>query len=272
MENNFHTVLETRFGIARDRRPDTIYSIEGIRLSTDEGAAELISRYAPLIKALEPGAAAAYFTCKLGTLCAGIHYGMARNVAWDFAPARWSVDLLVDEATQKTGVLFRFQEWNERPGPPVDTEREKWRVDVAAPLYGAVVRPIVEAVSRVAAIDSGHLWRLVPMYLRYYMEQAVAEEPENVPLKLAYEDDWRWLTKGLGGETFGRQANPLDVTFRTVAMPVADGQPDREVPMKTACCMYYRTEGGDYCYTCPRLKAEEREVRKQALRAKLQKR
>ncbi|ASA21748.1 (2Fe-2S)-binding protein [Paenibacillus donghaensis] len=65
---------------------------------------------------------------------------------------------------------------------------------------------------------------------------------------------------------FGLAKNPFNVVIRRIE---AIDDPAKKVMMRNRCCLYYRIEGGQYCYNCPRLKEAERaerrtEYRKQA--------
>ncbi|NQX67484.1 (2Fe-2S)-binding protein [Paenibacillus alba] len=266
MSSSLVHVIAEKFSVTTEFHPEPLFEIAGSRLSTEAGIEELVDAYSPLMLALEPAAAGVYFISRIAMLNGAMQYMVSHDELIDLAPELWTLQIYRHE---KGYVEFRYVlseiRWME--GPQSD-QISLWREERLSHWYEAHIRPIVEATSRAVEVDLTHLWRLFPMRLRYMFDQ-LEEATSSEELLKRYEEDWTFLTKGLSGDPFGRSRNPLDVKINFVDYPGAPGEPDKQLRMKMACCMYYRTEGGNYCYTCPRMKPEERAERKEQLRVKL---
>ncbi|RTE09369.1 (2Fe-2S)-binding protein [Paenibacillus whitsoniae] len=267
MKTEMIELLARHFGITPEPHEAPLYEIEGRRLVRADGMKEAIAAYAPLMKALEPAAAAAYLTGRLGNLNTAVHYMLAHDARIDLSPERWTLQIYQHE---RGYAEFRYvlSEIVELEGP-LSGQRSLWREQQLRHWYGNVMRPIVEVIAAAADMDITQLWRLFPMKFPYFHE-ALQKMPDHESIAQKFGEDYKFALHELDGEPFGRVRNPLDVTFCTVDYPAAPGQPDEQIRMKTSCCMYHRTEGGYYCYTCPRLKPEERAKRKEEMRAKLE--
>lgn len=261
------TLIEEKYGITQTPHPNPLFTLPGSLLQSDEGMEKLITTYMPLIKALEPAAAGAYIVGRLAALTAAMQYMLSMDELIDLSPDRWTLELY----THERGYFdFRFllHELVPLAGPEA-RQREAWRKERLTVFYRDHIRPIVEAVSRSAGLGTIQLWGFLPMYMKYAIDEWVVGMKE-ASIRERITDDWHYLSKELDTDIFGRTRNPFNVKFRMVNYPGAPGEPDRQLRMKTACCCYYLTEGGDYCYTCPRLTAIEREQRKTAIRAELE--
>lgn len=266
MSSSLQNAIAEQFGVTTEFHSDPLFAIAGSRLMTECGIQELISAYAPLMKALEPAAAGAYFIGRLSSLNLAMHYMLTQDELIDLAPELWTLQIYRHE---KGYIEFRYALHEIRPlEGPKDGERSAWREERLSHWYGTHLRPIVETTAQAVDMDLTHLWKLFPSRLRYmfdHLKEKAASEQE----KLRIEDEWMFVSKVLDGQVFGRSRNPLDVKFIYLDYPGAPGEPDSQLRMKTACCMFHRTEGGYYCYTCPRMKPVEREERKAQIREKL---
>ncbi|MZQ84872.1 hypothetical protein GQF01_22435 [Paenibacillus sp. 5J-6] len=266
MSSSLEHVLAEQFGVTTELHPQPLFAIAGSRLSTEAGMRELISAYSPLMKALEPAAACVYFMSRLGVLNMAMHGMVLKDELIDLAPELWTLQIYM----HKQGYAeFRYvlHDIRKLEGPR-EGERSAWRKERLSHWYGTHIRPIVEAASSAADMDITHLWKLFPTRMRYMFdrlkEQAGSEQEQQ-----RIEEEWTFVSKELSGQVFGRAGNPLNVKFIYLDYPGAPGEPDSQLRMKSGCCMFYCTEGGSYCYTCPRLKPSEREERKVQIRAKL---
>ncbi|NOV01437.1 (2Fe-2S)-binding protein [Paenibacillus planticolens] len=266
MSSSLQHVIAEQFGVTTELHPQPLFAIAGSRLSSKTGMQELINAYSPLMKALEPAAAGAYVISRLGVLNNAMHFMLTKDELIDLAPELWTLQIYQHD---KGHAEFRYVLREIRPleGPRAG-ERSVWREERLNNWYGIHIRPIVEATSLAAEMDITHLWKLFPMRLRYFFdnmkEQAGSEEEQ-----LRIEEEWTFVSQSMSGQVFGRAGNPLQVKFIFLDYPGAPGEPDTQIRMKSACCMFYRTEGGYYCYTCPRMKPSEREERKAQIREKL---
>ncbi|MDD9266114.1 (2Fe-2S)-binding protein [Paenibacillus sp. GCM10023248] len=266
MSSSIQQAIAEQFGVTTEFHPDPLYAIAGSRLMTECGMQELIDAYSPLMKALEPAAAGAYFIGRLSVLNMAMHYMLTQDELIDLAPELWTLQIYMHD---KGYVEFRYALHEIRPlEGPADGERSAWREERLSHWYGTHLRPIVETTAQAVDMDLLHLWKLFPIRLRYMFDQ-LKEKAASEQERLRLEEEWAFVSQQLDGQVFGRARNPLDVKFVTIDYPGAPGEPDKQMRMKTACCMFYRTDGGYKCYTCPRMKPAEREERKVQIREKL---
>ncbi|MNN58340.1 hypothetical protein D3C81_1733850 [compost metagenome] len=87
----------------------------------------------------------------------------------------------------------------------------------------------------------------------------LAAGSSNSDLMETVHADYRYLKDEMPAAVFQLPRNPFHVKVRKVE---ALADPASTVQMRNRCCLYYRTEGGIYCYTCPRLTEEERAKRR----------
>ncbi|GAB2670691.1 (2Fe-2S)-binding protein [Paenibacillus thermoaerophilus] len=255
-------LLEQKLYVTFVKPADPIVALPSAELADPKRMLELLNVYAPLIKAKDLQAAAAYFA----NWCAGL------AVAQQFCASVWNcvLDLSADNleiALYADGGYGRFayvlREWKENV-PDSDAGRDGWLSSELSRFYGGTLRPMFEAAAQASGLTVGHLWGMIPTKLNYYM-RALKEEPKLVPSMERLTADYMLLRKGIDArEVFGRAKNPLDVNGRPIESLL---DPDQQVYMKNVCCLYYRTEGGSYCYTCPRMKESERAERRAAARA-----
>ncbi len=263
MSTSVQAYIAENYGVMLESHTDPLFTMAGQLLLTEKGMQELITAYSPLMKALEPAAAGAYLISRLGGLNAAMQYMITHDELFDLSPELWSLQMYRSE---KGFIEFRIvlQELRKLNGPPCGL-RSEWREEHLSHWYAGTIRPIAEAIAVAVDIDINHLWKIIPMRLRFIFGQW-KEASTSEEWHARYEEDYLFVTKELKGEVFGRLRNPLYVKVVTLDYPGNPGEPDTKIKMKTACCMYYRTEGGQYCYTCPRMKPQEREERKEQLR------
>jgi ferric iron reductase protein FhuF len=150
---------------------------------------------------------------------------------------------------------------------PVEKEaRTKHLHSLFADFYGQTIRPLFELASVSSGFEVGQLWGQIPTYLNYYMEHFKAESDE-AEFHSRLDSDYGILLHELEPSIFGRKKHPLNVKVRMIE----DARdPNKQVRMKNACCLYYKTEGGIYCYTCPRNKEEDRVAFRERLKEEAQ--
>lgn len=251
-----------KFNVGPSDADKVVYAIPASRLLEPEEMERLLEVYRPLMKGLDRIAAATYFCNQFANVGLALQYAISvlgRSI--DLSLSNITVQLYAQEG--KSGIAYKLDRWSAQAAPIGLAERRSWLEDVYAGFYGGTVKPLYESVSNVSGIDRGQLWGLLPTRFNYMTEQwmlAAANEQERA----AIADDYAFLAKELPASVFGRVKNPFDVIIRWVE-DLKD--PCKQLRMKNACCQYYRTEGGYYCYTCPRMKESEREERRLQARA-----
>ncbi|WP_072334775.1 MULTISPECIES: (2Fe-2S)-binding protein [unclassified Paenibacillus] len=223
---------------------------------------DFLELFAQRIKALELPVAAVYFGSWLGFLALGQQYAMsAGNTSLDLSLT--NLEIMLQEHNGHTIMTFNLGAGGETSAPENACERTAWLDSSLEALYGCTLRPLLEAAAEAGGAEIGQLWGQFPTKFNYYMAYWEAEIADEALLGRVRED-YRYLREEFPAEMFGRKKNPLDVKIRWIEDLK---EPGKQMRMKNACCMYYRTEGGYYCYTCPRMKEEERAERREKARA-----
>lgn len=249
--------LEQKFYLRLEDHEHVLASVTAADLIDPDNMQQFLTHYGERIRALEPAAAAAYFSGWLAYPALAQQYALSfHNQAFDMSLSNFVVQLNVGE--RHSPLSFKLVRWSHASAPAAAAERTAWLRQTLTELYGSTFRPLLEAASRAGGIEVGQLWGQFPTKLNYFMEHWLAEADEPWLRERINEDD-RLLRQELHGEVFGRSKNPLDVKIRWLE-DMKD--PAKQMRMKNACCLFYRTEGGYYCYTCPRMTEEQRAERR----------
>jgi len=256
--------MEQQFGLTFEPHPSPIAAFKLIDLFEETRMKQLLDVYTPLIKGLEPTVGGMYLTSSFISFGAALHYMVAvRSEAIDFSAERFTAEVVhINGNYSYYTVRFRVDELVPIAINP--QRRERQRDELFAGLYGRTIRPLIEKLSEVSGTPRMQMWGAFPR-ITYAYEHLIAIE-QDAQRKRQLQDDFRYTTEEMPPDAFGTKRNPYNHTYRLLDNPYNPDQPYR---MKPTCCMYYRTEGGHYCYTCPRLKPKDREERKQKIVAQL---
>lgn len=254
-----------KFNVIATDQDNVSFALPATRLTDPTVMKDLLETYAIYIKALDLHAAAAYFCSNLGSAAVGLQYAISHyDRAFVMTLDKMTVQLVPGD--RKSSLFFKLNDWSEVQVPAASDARGDWMAAAMKDFYRNTVRPLIEAVSAASGMETVYLWGLLPTRFNYYtgewMEAASADDVRRT--KIA--SDYAVLVNGLPPDTFGLSRNPFDVKVRWLEDL---NDPCKQVRMKNVCCMYYRTEGGQSCYTCPRLKEEERAERRAAARGQL---
>lgn len=257
-----YNLLERKFSFFLASRPNGLFSMNAAELLKEENMDQLLHIYMPTIKAAAPDVAGTYFCSWFRSVCLVHQYAVSVcDAAMDLSLSNLDIQLYSRDGRCVFACVYRHPRQNMAPAGL----RESWREEAFASFYGDQVRPLFESVSRSSGVNIGQLWGQLPSGFPSAIELFLQEANGDDGLRLRIEDDYRYLTGQLDGEgVCGRKRNPFDVKLRLVDNPY---DPEKPYYMKTSCCLFHHTEGGYYCYTCPRLTAEEREERKAAMLA-----
>lgn len=243
-------------GVSLEGRESVLYAESAVRLTDRETMMNFLDVYAPYIKALDRVTAAVYFCNRFASVCLSLQYMLSiRGCSLDFSLERLTVQLFKDE--DRYAMAFQLDEWIETREPALEG-RNEWIRRVYSDFYSRTVKPIYEAAAEAAGIPVGQLWGLLPTRFNFMTEQW-GMNADYASRHRQIADDYAYLCGQLEASVFNRAKNPFDVQIRWIEHL---REPGKQMRMKNACCCYYRTEGGDYCYSCPRLKESEREQRR----------
>ncbi|MBE1446508.1 (2Fe-2S)-binding protein [Paenibacillus sp. OAS669] len=251
-ENQFFVVLEDQ--------PGTLFGASLSCLSRRQGASAFIQTYAPLLKALEPDVAAAYFASWFGGVCAAFQYSLWHD---SFIPdfSLDNMEVQIYDSGRRIALAFRMKEWRGEPLTwPNRNDRSK---EAMIQFYGQQVKPLLESLAGTVSISSGILWATMITRMHYAMDRWYKEAHSEESL-VRLKQDMDTLLHGLDPALFGRSRSPFDIRFRMMENPRVPGE---QMRIKPVCCLAYKTDTDHgYCYTCPRLTEAEREEKVQRIK------
>ncbi|MNO23544.1 hypothetical protein D3C76_133470 [compost metagenome] len=254
--------LISKFDLHPVQPAEALHSFDAQALIHEEGMRNFIDCYRPLMKALDDNAVAAYFGSWVSSMALAVQYSISMYSSVPVIDlTRLSVHLI--PASGYCRIAFSLQDW-EIQCPPAEVAREAWRNEVLASFYRDTIAPLLRSMSEASGFRLSEIWGQLPTKFNYYVELFSAGVEDSRLLE-TLQNDYSYLKTSLPVEHFGMKRNPFDVVVRRIE---ALADPEQTVQMRNRCCQYYRTEGGSYCYTCPRLKEEEREARRLDFRTK----
>ncbi|WP_169083717.1 hypothetical protein [Paenibacillus sp. PL91] len=261
-------LLESSFDLTVSKPENLVFSCPALDLLDESNMKSLLELYTPLVKGTDPSVGEVYMASWFRGPMLGLIYMLS---AWNKVP-----DLSLNNLTVQIykaayndheyyATSFLMHNVDLLSAPQQAEEREEWTRKTLIAFFEQTVRPVFESIAKVGTLQVGMLWSQLPTSLAYGYERLMNGDESEQVKQLA--DQNFELVKSLEGAVFGRSKNPLDVKFR---MTESLGDPDKQVRMKSACCLYYLVDGGYYCFTCPRLKEAERKEQRTAYRSKQQ--
>ncbi|WP_067930262.1 (2Fe-2S)-binding protein [Alicyclobacillus kakegawensis] len=241
-------------------RQDAMLSMPARELLSPEGAERLLTEYAACIRARTLQPAAAYFSGWLADVALAQQFLLSiGNRSLDL-----SLDNLQIELYQAEGYYafsFRLHRWAESALPEDAASRMKELRRVLGQVYAGTMRPLLESLAATSSLRVGQLWGQLPSRFYMFREVLFAKAKDQDTQRRVQED--LDALRALPSAVFGRNKNPFSVRIRLIE----DGtDATRCIPIRTSCCLYYQTEGGQYCYTCPRLRPEQRQALRERAR------
>lgn len=216
--------------------------------------ADYLDHYTRIARAEDRQVAAAFTAGWVGAIPLALQYGLSiYNTAADFSLSNLSLRLW--EHNGRARVDFVLERWDETVGPLDAEARQNWLRQQWMDLYKGQLAPLLKQLAEVSGIAETQLWGQWPS--RFYREQQwLAEELDEPDLRERVKGDYQLLRDEADApQVFGCRRNPFAVKIVHLEPLV----PNRLTVMKSACCQFYRVEGQDYCYTCPRLTRKQRQ-------------
>lgn len=251
-------LLEKNYYIRKTDHPDKVYSASLLDIQQKEKMDDFVKFYGEKIKATNVGVVATYFCTYYGWALAGLQRLLSLDFSLSLSLSNTELQIYYDQERKHYDLAFKLNENLIQPC----IHKEEWLEEV----YEKNVTPLLKAFEDHTNVRMIDLWG--QLYFAIYKgHEKNLEFVESEEEKKKVEKDFILLTKELKPEVFKANKNPLDITFRMVESAT---EPDVYYPMKPSCCLYYQIDGVQRkCYTCPRIKDEEREQRKQEIIARL---
>ncbi|GGF62960.1 hypothetical protein GCM10010912_05070 [Paenibacillus albidus] len=262
--NTVQNEFISKFDIHSSAPEGALYSFAALELAGEEKIREFVDCYSPLMKALEEKAVAVYFASNIGSAALALQYAVSLlQCAPDLSLPNLNIHLIPEDNYCR--FAFSLNEWKTTAAPVDPKERIEWRNTMLDAFYRDTAGPLMRSVTEACGLRVGEAWGQLPTRFNYYVERLAAEIGDSAA-HARLKEDYSYLMNEMPAAIFGLSRNPFKVTVRKIE-DIAD--PGRTVNMRNRCCMYYSTEGGYYCYTCPRLKESERAARRVEHRERL---
>jgi ferric iron reductase protein FhuF len=247
-------LLEQSFSVVTEEKPNALWTASAADMVRPETMSSFLALYRSRLKS-EDGTAATYFFGYFRSVAFALQYGLSvYDRALDLSLDRLTIQLVPDNGYDRFWFVVRPLEDEIAPDAP--SSREAWLGSALTVFYRDTVRPLVRTLHSLTGMSETQLWGQFPTLFQYYADM-YRENAAMQPHLAAFEEDYAFLRHGLDPmEAFGRARNPFDVKPRYTESLT---DPAKQTLLKSSCCLFYCTEGGDYCYSCPRLKESERE-------------
>lgn len=251
--------LQESYHLSLLLREDALFTVRLQDLLERSEMERFVHFFVPSWKAKGDIVAGTYLGSWLGSVCAALQDCMSRYVAMPVL----SLDRLTLQVYEEGGrsrYVFHMKD-SETVEVPVNN-RAEWCHVLLASFYSEQIRPLLEMAASVTGAPIRELWgqfvtRMYNDHERWLREASSEEHRQRI------QDDIQALRNGLEPSAFGLPKNPFDVNIRWIDSPRTPGESFR---MRSACChAYYTDTDHGYCYSCPRMSEEERQVKKQAL-------
>lgn len=267
MNEEMITLLESSYNLSVTKRDNLVFSCPATELLDESKMKQLLELYTPMVKGKDPSVGEVYMAGWFRGPMLGLIYMLsAWNKAPDLSLSNLTVQIYKAVYNESEYYACSFLIHNfDLLEPAEKSDNMAWTKETLCGYFEHTVRPVFESIAKVGSLLVGMLWSQLTTSLEYGYERLMnAEESEQVKQQAVRNYG---LVKSLDGSVFGRNKNPLDVKFRLIE---SMDNPDKQVRMKSACCLYYLVDGGYYCYTCPKLKEAERAERREAYRSEKQ--
>lgn len=254
MTENDEKILQEMFYVSFHSRQDAIMTRSAKTLADADEMKAFLSEYAPLIRSQVLAPAATYLAGWLGGLCAAMQYLLSHSHAlFDFSLENTTIQLV--KKGEKYGFAFILNSSSEVKIQA--NSRNAWIKAELSKFYRDTIRPLIESSAEASGYNIRQLWLRLPSTLHRYRDVCLSMT-EKEALKETIEADFQML-RSLDAAKFGIKQNPFNAEVKWIDHPFEEG---RQMRMKSSCCQYYRTDGGRYCYACPRMKDSERQQRR----------
>ncbi|BDG35468.1 (2Fe-2S)-binding protein [Geobacillus sp. 44B] len=119
--------------------------------------------------------------------------------------------------------------------------RDQWREETVRQLFAGHFSPLIEKLRSITKISVHILWENIAIYI-YWLYETLGKDDSLAYIREQLYNDFHFLVHDADGALFGTfRQNPLKRFWKGNA----------GVKQRTTCCLYYQTEGGMHCQTCP---------------------
>ncbi|MFC4306678.1 (2Fe-2S)-binding protein [Cohnella boryungensis] len=245
--------LEEEFFLTLHEPENIVLPMPATDLLQAENMKLLIDTYGPLIQTNERTVAATFFASWLGGVCGAIQDAFYRGDEAILDLSLWNLSIRLYADERYPLFTFKINKLKFIEIPAVDYEA--WCKSSIESFYGNNITPLIEILSHLGQMSVTPLWGQIVNSLHAQMAEVMGKTLDEECRKII-DYHYNLLSKGVDSGVFGLRRNPFDREMKFIAHPT---NPERKIPLKTACCLAYRLEANfGYCYACPRIKEADR--------------
>ena len=255
-----YTLLEQQGNITTIAPPESVLTKSAVDLTNPNEARLFLETYGEMIKAQDLNAAATFFANWIRGLTMAQQYMVSLcSSQVDLSVENLTVHLLMRNGY--ANICFQLNDATEIM--PAAGQHESFRNVTLERFYGSTVTPLMESMAEAGRAPLGQLWGQLPLTLWSFtqkMHSMVTDEAD----KLRIDEDYLYIRNEMSLEVFKRKRNPFEMKFKEIDNPYNPSEP---YWMRPACCQSYRIGEYTYCYVCPKLTREQREIKKAEIEA-----
>jgi ferric iron reductase protein FhuF len=251
------TIIKMYYHVSPEGAEHPTYETQAAQLLNPDMLKEVLRETGQPAQATSDALAASFIgttLCKLTLIQLMIAAQYDRLI--DLSPENLTYQLELHDDHAHIG--FKIIEVRSTPIP--NAERDAFLTEHWNRYITSFITPGVQALAASSGLKPEAIWQQFGGQLTYLKDFLSANEKrEEVITK--FESDSKILAD-LDPSLFSQKRNPYNHQPRYIDNPLSPGE---KWLMHSSCCMYDRRENGVKCYTCPRMTADEREIRKCAM-------
>ncbi len=247
--------LEEKYGLVEEYDKNAMLSITLSSLADSKKADDFVTEVQAILNTNERMVAGTHLCSWIGALCAGFHAALSLDdKVLQMNSEHIVFQIMMEQGKRK--IKFVLEELSFTNTSIRSDERN---IEINS-FYLNSIAPFIHAVSLSTGVKHAVLW--TQFVTRLYNEQ-------DLWLDLYFKDthrcnkiklDFMHLFHDLPLEQLQLKRNPFDVTFKWISHATNATEMIRQ---RSTCCFAYKT-GMDkgYCYSCPQMTEEERQLRR----------
>ncbi|WP_078381157.1 hypothetical protein [Sutcliffiella halmapala] len=233
--------LEHFFYLSNNEKENVVFQCSLKELLSEIALHELLFIYGKGIQAENKEATAMYLAGWLGYLCGAMHF--FSNVGKQVEAENITVQVY-KKANNHLAISFYIKVED------IIDRKNDW----IQAFYQLQITPIYQAFSRLTKNNLLHMWYQAT-HSFYWMKHRINHSILSREIVERYERELQIFIEKTSPNLFGLTLHPYRKKFIFVENPWDLNDP---MPIKPSCCLAYQTEAGHCCFTCPRMKKEER--------------
>ncbi|UVI30794.1 hypothetical protein [Paenibacillus spongiae] len=257
------SLLESFCSMSASGAANPAYSIPAADLLLPERMEQTLIRSNELLKATSPELPASFMGLSIYNLGAAVQLVLAQhNRLLDLSLSNLTFQIVPYGNYALAHSHIHEIRWTDVPD--LNEQREAFLKRELTALYKTVIGPLIRTAAQCAGVMPSLMWNQFGSRTLSMREYLLQRDTRPI-VRERFDHDYKVLTELDGPDVFERRRNPYVHRPRYAASPY---EPGKEVLIRSSCCMYYCRVDGEYCYTCPKLTAEQRNAKFDELQKK----